>query len=534
MENKGAFYLKVFTWVLLLLVALILEKSLTTILHNTFNLGLFDAEVYTSYSQERILENCNWAKLLLGIGTSISLTLFVLRYLLFSPYRIYGVVFNKLGLAANRNLPYARIIRRLYNTTTYDVYVSFALLILEFLLVYFLVLSIGIHAISLTLLCLLPALDYISDIITKLKHKNNYLINNYSWPNWIDFWPVASVGVVHLVYNFCLDDNNKLDLSSSTESMLILAAIFGTTLGSNLWNYKYYIKKKSYDAFRILTAANNYKSVGVSESSSNTTSNCYTYWNEEHVETLKKLNYPEAYINNSVLFRGLNFYIDPRAYIPNPETEFLVETVVEYINEVEDLNKVRIYDVGTGIGNIIISIIAAFNGKHWYEFYSKAIDFNPNTLAVARHNVNKFCLEQKLDLILDDYVSSLKLQPDIIVADLPYGYEDTLLPSLSSEQLKFYPAGSIHPQTEEKLDKGNYFSSYKELLQLVKDKKWRTKIFVEIGIADFNQFEEMVYKISNDWKVCSKEKRLRNEEGNFLFDERDNFVYYRVAIIDTH
>ena len=67
--------------------------------------------------------------------------------------------------------------------------------------------------------------------------------------------------------------------------------------------------------------------------------------------------FPVQYITNKQEFYGLEFYVDQNVLIPQPDTEILVEEVINIIkNNKEFTNNVKILDMCTGSGCIGISI----------------------------------------------------------------------------------------------------------------------------------------------------------------------------------
>ena len=64
---------------------------------------------------------------------------------------------------------------------------------------------------------------------------------------------------------------------------------------------------------------------------------------------------PVAYIIGNKEFYGLDFYVDKRVLVPRPETEHLVDKVLEFVKE-RGIESPKILDVGTGSGNIAIAI----------------------------------------------------------------------------------------------------------------------------------------------------------------------------------
>lgn len=138
----------------------------------------------------------------------------------------------------------------------------------------------------------------------------------------------------------------------------------------------------------------------------------------------REQNEPLAYILGHKEFYGLDFKVDPNTLIPRPETEMLVETTLKKLTSLK--GKISVIDVGTGSGNIIISIVNGIKGgkDDTKKFYG--LDISSGTLRVARYNAKKYQLDKKIRLIRSDlleyFFSHISLLDDrcIIVANLPY------------------------------------------------------------------------------------------------------------------
>ena len=85
---------------------------------------------------------------------------------------------------------------------------------------------------------------------------------------------------------------------------------------------------------------------------------------------------PVSYLTNHKEFMSLDFYVDPRVLIPRPETETLVETVLQHQRA-----PCRFVDIGTGCGAIAIS-----SGHHRPDWELIATDFSTDALEVAQQN----------------------------------------------------------------------------------------------------------------------------------------------------
>ncbi len=139
-------------------------------------------------------------------------------------------------------------------------------------------------------------------------------------------------------------------------------------------------------------------------------------------------NEPLAYILGQKEFYGLDFKVTRDTLIPRPETELLVEQALQQISVIRN-NPLSIIDVGTGSGNIIISIAKnsgqlSMNNKNARYF---AIDISEKALKVAKYNAKKHALTKIKFLrgnLLDPLIRNLKLEirnsKILILANLPY------------------------------------------------------------------------------------------------------------------
>ena len=125
---------------------------------------------------------------------------------------------------------------------------------------------------------------------------------------------------------------------------------------------------------------------------------------------------PVQYITNSANFFGLDLYVDENVLIPRPETEILVEAVLQRLcNSGQSL---KIIDWGSGSGNIAIALASHLE----CEVY--AVDVSEKALVVAEKNILKHGLERKIKLIRSDGFKALPVQlkgkVDLVVSNPPY------------------------------------------------------------------------------------------------------------------
>lgn len=138
---------------------------------------------------------------------------------------------------------------------------------------------------------------------------------------------------------------------------------------------------------------------------------------------------PLPYITNRQAFYGLDFFVTPDVLIPRPETELLVETAIDWLRD-HPASRTMI-DIGTGSGNIPLALV-----DNIPDLSATAIDISENALSVARINIERYRLQQKIILLHNNLLTGLSLRADLITANLPYIPSDRL-PSL--EVSRFEP-----------------------------------------------------------------------------------------------
>ena len=123
---------------------------------------------------------------------------------------------------------------------------------------------------------------------------------------------------------------------------------------------------------------------------------------------------PLQYILGETEFAGLKLKVDRRALIPRPETEHLIELLVQRLAAVPPT---RVLDLGTGTGAIALALASSFPGAT-----VTAVDQSPDALALARENAERCGLSARLNFILSDWLDNLAgTGPyELIVSNPPY------------------------------------------------------------------------------------------------------------------
>ena len=122
---------------------------------------------------------------------------------------------------------------------------------------------------------------------------------------------------------------------------------------------------------------------------------------------------PAQYITGHQEFWGLDFIVSPAVLIPRPETEHLIETVLE-LARTHTFEKIA--DVGTGSGCIAIALAKEFPAAQ-----ISAVDISPAALEIARANAARHQVEKQITFRESDLLAALpKEHFDLVASNPPY------------------------------------------------------------------------------------------------------------------
>ena len=124
---------------------------------------------------------------------------------------------------------------------------------------------------------------------------------------------------------------------------------------------------------------------------------------------------PIAYIVGNREFMGLDFYVKEGVLIPRPDTEPLVEELIELCSDKRNLN---ILDIGTGSGAITISLAKYLPNSNVTSF-----DMYDIPLEVGKINAINNHVDDRITFIKSDVFSAIEntnTQFDVIVSNPPY------------------------------------------------------------------------------------------------------------------
>ena len=130
---------------------------------------------------------------------------------------------------------------------------------------------------------------------------------------------------------------------------------------------------------------------------------------EERISTRK----PAAYLTREAWLQGVSFYVDERSIVPR---SLIAELIVQggfddWLGE----HTQQVLDLCTG--NASLAVLSAMA---WPEVHVTGADICPDALAVARINVERHRLQQRITLVQSDGLAKLPGPWDLIICNPPY------------------------------------------------------------------------------------------------------------------
>jgi ribosomal protein L3 glutamine methyltransferase len=140
----------------------------------------------------------------------------------------------------------------------------------------------------------------------------------------------------------------------------------------------------------------------------------------KRIETRK----PAAYLTREAWLQGFPFYVDERAIVPR---SFIAELIADGgIDPFLGAHTQSALDLCTG--NCSLAVLAAMA---WPEVHVTAADLSPDALEVARINVEKHHMEDRIQLVLSDGLRDCPGPYDLILCNPPY---------VNTQSMKLLPA----------------------------------------------------------------------------------------------
>ncbi len=201
-------------------------------------------------------------------------------------------------------------------------------------------------------------------------------------------------------------------------------------------------------------------------------------------------NEPIAKIIGKKYFWKNEFFVNKYVLDPRPETEIIIEEVLTNIKNNND--EISILDIGTGSGCIAISLALEIPNSR-----ITAIDISSEALKVAKKNIDKYNLNNQIDLKLIDF-RDVKKKFDFVVSNPPYiketEYEDLQLEIKNYEPKVALVAG---------IDGMKFYKIYASVIEKLMNKN---SLFIcEIGDKQLNSCIKIFAKSNLKLKKITKD-----------------------------
>ncbi|MDF1882029.1 peptide chain release factor N(5)-glutamine methyltransferase, partial [Sulfurimonas sp. MAG313] len=141
---------------------------------------------------------------------------------------------------------------------------------------------------------------------------------------------------------------------------------------------------------------------------------------------------PIEYITSNVSFYSQEFYIAQGALIPRPETELLIQKLLEKV-EVQSTESI----VEVGVGSGVISIVLA---QHLKKAQFLATDISANALRIAKMNISIKGMSKRIQILETDLLNGIDTKIDILVSNPPYIEDGIVL----DENLSYEPQNALY------------------------------------------------------------------------------------------
>ena len=201
---------------------------------------------------------------------------------------------------------------------------------------------------------------------------------------------------------------------------------------------------------------------------------------------------PIAYILEEKEFWSKKFYVNRETLIPRPETELLIDKLLQSRNK----EQITILDIGTGSGCIILSLLSELKKSRGI-----GVDISKKAILVAKKNAIKLKLSSRVKFLNISFEDILNKKFDLIVSNPPY-IERKNIKRLSCDIKKYEPKIA--------LDGGN------DGLDVIKKVIYKSKnilkikgtLALEIGNEQINKVSKILTK--NNFKIKNIIKDYKN------------------------
>ena len=209
----------------------------------------------------------------------------------------------------------------------------------------------------------------------------------------------------------------------------------------------------------------------------------------------REQNEPVAYLTGTQEFYSRDFAVTHSVLIPRPKTEVLIE---EALNRIPHSSRIHVADIGTGCGNIAITIACERPRVHVY-----ATDISTRALAVARKNAQRHHVKKRISFLHGNLLQPLaRMSPDILLANLPYVPAHRKFRTAAERATRHEPAAAQYGTSS---NRSGYEVLLRFLHSLRKRKNQPRLIFLEYGPDQHKTLRQAAEELlpNYSWKLVA-------------------------------
>jgi release factor glutamine methyltransferase len=202
---------------------------------------------------------------------------------------------------------------------------------------------------------------------------------------------------------------------------------------------------------------------------------------------------PFAYLVGYQEFYGRQFQVSPAVLIPRPDTELLIDAILETYPKNERL---QVIDLGTGSGCIAITL--ALERPSWQVL---ATDISPSAIDVAINNAKQLGAGNIRFEVSSWWQNIQEQRFDIVASNPPYIQKNDT--HLTQGDLRFEPSNALS-------DHADGLSAYKDILSVIaKYSMNETRVFLEHGYDQASKVADLV--LANGLTIIEQKKDFAHQ-----------------------
>ena len=188
---------------------------------------------------------------------------------------------------------------------------------------------------------------------------------------------------------------------------------------------------------------------------------------------------PIAYLTGKKFFWKYEFKVNNKVLIPRPDTELIVEQVLEIYKH---KNIINLLEIGVGSGCVILSIL-----KEKKNFLGKGLDFSKDCIKLCKINADKLKVNHRIKLYKSNIDNFNLGKYDLIISNPPY-IKKLDLNNLDKDVIKYEPKLALDGGLDGLSEIRKFIKKSSELI------KKRGKLFLEISHDQKNEVKKILTK----------------------------------------